>query len=55
LLNLEPLDTKDQDDGIRVAVTALEQSAARANVSVARAVDWLARNSFVVMNAAFPC
>jgi hypothetical protein len=30
----------------RVAVTALEQSAARANVSVARAVDWLARNSF---------
>jgi hypothetical protein len=54
LLNLEPLDTKDQDDGIRVAVTALE-SAARANVSVARAVDWLARNSFVVMNAAFPC
>lgn len=28
------------------AVTALEQSAARANVSVARAVDWLVRISF---------
>src|SRR5712692_1340184 len=29
----------------RAAVTALEQSAARANVSVPRAVDWLVRNS----------
>jgi hypothetical protein len=30
----------------RAAATALEQSAAKANVSVARAVDWLVRNSF---------
>jgi len=29
----------------RASVTALEESAARANVSVARAVDWLVRNS----------